>query len=149
MALIVEQSHPLEFILSEANSWRSRERALIAIGANILPPGTIIKAQLPVTDPPTWSPVAPGEEAEAVAITLYGVDPRVDEQEVAVLARDAEVNEAYLRWTADPAAIPPAGDLDRTAVNVALGNVGIIVRPGIFPSSEVVMGITQPPSILP
>jgi hypothetical protein len=149
MALIAEQTRPLEFILSEANSWRSRERALVAIGPLVLPPATILRAVLPATTPPTWAPVLVGQEAEAVAITLYGVDPRIDEQEVAVLARDAEVNTAYLRWNVDPAAVPPAGELDKVAINVALGNVGIIVRDAIFPKSEVVMSVTQPPTVLP
>lgn len=152
MALIAEQAHPFEFLLSEANSWRSRERALIAVvtaPAIVLPPGTILKAVIPATDPLTWSPVLPGEEAEAVAITCYGVDTRIDEQEVTVIARDAEVNGSYLRWTVDPAAVAPAGDLDRVAVAAALANAGIIVREGIFPQPEVLMGVTQPPPVLP
>lgn len=148
MALIAESGRNLEFILSEANSWRSRETALIAVDALVLPPGTILKAVIPATTPPTWAPVLVGEEADAVAILGYGVDSRVDPQEAMVIARDAEVNQSYLRLTVDPAAVPPAGDLNLAAVAAALLNAGIILREGIFPASEVVMGVNQPPPVL-
>ena len=154
MALIAETNRPLEFIISEANSYRSREVALIGIVVApqpviILPPGSLLQPAVPATTPPTWLPVLPGDEANVAAITCYGVDTRVDQQEVTVIARDAEVNAGYLRWTVDPLAVPPAGDLDRAAAKAALLNLGIIVREGIFPSSEVVMGAAQPPPILP
>lgn len=155
MALIAESNRPLEFILSEANSYRSREVALIGIvgvapqPGIILPAGTLLQPAIPATTPPTWLPVLPGEEANTAAITCYPVDTRIDQQEVTVIARDAEVNAGYLRWMVNPQAVPPAGELDRLAASAALLNLGIIVREGIFPSSEVVMGAAQPPPILP
>jgi hypothetical protein len=155
MALIAEQGRPLEFILREANGWRSREVALIGIvgtapqPAVTLPPGTLLQPAVPATTPATWLPALPGDEANISAILAYPVDTRVDQQEVTVIARDCEVNGSYLRWVADAAAVPPAGDLDRVAATAALLASGIIVREGIFTESAVVMGAAQPPPVLP
>jgi hypothetical protein len=158
MATITEQGGPLEFVLHEANGWRSRDRAIISLlpaghPPVILPPGTLLRPDAAV--PGQLIAVMPGLDGtgapdvdSANAILGYPTDVRTAVQEATVISRDCEVNAAYLRYMIDPALAPPAGELDPVTVAGALALQGIIVRESILPSPEVVMNVTQPPLLL-
>jgi hypothetical protein len=96
-----------EFVLSEAPGTLSREAVVIASGAGVLQPGTVL-GQL--TDGGKYVPYdddhvdasgnADGREA-AVGILLEGVDATSADQDAVILTRLAEVVSAKLVWHAD------------------------------------------------
>ena len=139
MALTAEQARNLNFVLSEANSV-SLARARTDRGGHRtgrhLGTGHDFESGASGHDAADLVAGAAGPGGQRGRHLAYGVDTTVDPQEQTVIARDAEVNAGYLRWTVDPAATPPAGDLDPIAVAAALLNVGIIVREGIFTKSR-------------
>jgi len=107
---------PYDFVLSWGNSYRSLEFVNVPQQANILPSGSFLNAD--------------GEEATAPAqivyIACFPVDAREGPDRVTVVARDAEVNDAYLAY----------GTLDRFAVNTHLRQqLNIIVREAVLPAA--------------
>lgn len=121
MAFIMEGSRPLEMIASEANGGRSREAVRLTGGVPLIP-GTFLAGELGGDFSIASNP------ASITAILLYPADPRDAPVDVAVLARDCEVNDAYLVY----------GTMDPAAVNAALRERGIIVRRGVLvnPATE-------------
>jgi hypothetical protein len=104
------------FLVSEANLYRSREIITIPEGADWLSPGALLTM--------AGASAAAGNVA---AILMYPTDPTRGPVQAVVIARDAEVNDAYLLY----------GGLDRAAVNASLAEHGIIVRPGVLSQSIV------------
>jgi hypothetical protein len=143
----------LDFIVSEANGYRSREKVVLLQSptpdtAIILQPGTLLYAQgaelatpvltgyyLPVTAAGIAGP--PSQINAISAILMYPTDTRDGDVEVAVIQRDAEVNDAYLLYGLSligGAAFDPD---EVIAARAALLNNRIIVRPGVFAQSMV------------
>jgi len=107
---------PYEFVLSWGNSYRSLEFMNIPQQPNIIPSGGFIDADgVEATTPGTIA-----------YIVCFPVDAREGPDRVTVLARDAEVNDAYLAY----------GTLDRFQTNTHLRqNLNIIVREAVLPSA--------------
>jgi head decoration protein D len=143
MPPIQEAPRALDFIVSEANGWRSREKAVLSqqIDAVVLMPGTLLIPEADYTDPA--NPVNfTGNHIPATALLVdftnailcYPADTRAGDVEAAVIIRDAEVNSAYLLYNESTVAglpIPP------DQANAALSNNGIIVRAGVLAQSLV------------
>jgi hypothetical protein len=166
MASLAQAPRALDFIYSEANGWRSREKGVIGVplvAATGLPymPGTLlwlatvaadagagnIGKYYPVTvrgaDPA--APVAADQVSKVSAILGYAVDTRDGDVEAMILKRDAEVNDAYLLY-----AFATTGGLAFTpeevaAVNAALLDMNIITRLGVLQSSLVAPPIAPVP----
>ena len=113
---LVEDKRVADFLVSEANLYRSRDVVTIPEGAEPLQPGMLV----------TMAGAA-ATAGDVEAILMYPVDPRFGAVPAVVIARDAEVNDAYLLY----------GELDRQAVNARLAEAGIIVRQGILAESIV------------
>jgi head decoration protein D len=111
-----EEKWVADFLVSEANLYRSREVITIPEGADGLSPGALLTMA-----------GASATAANAEAVLMYPTDPTRGPVQAVVIARDAEVNDAYLLY----------GDLDRAAVNASLAKHGIIVRPGVLSQSIV------------
>lgn len=105
-----------DFLLSEAEGYRSREVITIPQGDTPMPVGSLV----------TMAGAA-ATAATVDAILMYPADPRGGAVRVTAIARDAEVNDAYLVY----------GALAQAAVNTRLGTLGIIVRPGVLAQSIV------------
>lgn len=103
-----------DFLVSEANLYRSREVITIPQGPDPLLVGSLVTLA---------GAVATAGNADA--ILMYPVDPRSGPVRVTAVVRDAEVNDAYLVY----------GTLDQAAVNERLATHNIIVRPGVMAQS--------------
>jgi len=114
VALKHQPGMPYDFVLSWSNSYRSLERADIPQQANILPVGSFLTATFEEATTP----------GDIRYILCQAVDPRPGPDRATVVARHAEVSDAYLAY----------GTLDRTAVNTHLREeLGIIVREAVLP----------------
>jgi hypothetical protein len=124
--ILTEGSRKAEFLVSEANNWRSREEVTVTVPANTtLASGTIMGA---ITASGKYvrhdSGAANGSETEGGVLfqpLVNDSDSAVDVQ-VVIVARDAEVTRGDLVFEdgADEAA--------ETASIAALADLGIIVR---------------------
>ena len=123
MTVLVETRHPGEFILSEANGQRSRETITIASGAGIIAAGTVLgKVTASAKYVASAAGASDGSEVPA-AINIYGAVATASDVTVSAIVRDAEVNGKCLTYHADRD--QPA---EKTAANVSLANLGVIVR---------------------
>jgi hypothetical protein len=96
MVAIVEGKHNAEFILSEANWFRSRENIVIAAAAPALVSGQLLGKITASGKYTAYSDAASDGSQTAVGILfLHAPDKTVDQQAV-LIARDAEVIEANL-----------------------------------------------------
>jgi Bacteriophage lambda head decoration protein D len=115
----------LDFLLSEATSYRSRQVIQIPQGGAGMWPGSFITA--------AGAPVnAAGGEATIAGITCYAYNPVDGAVNATCIVRDAEVIDAYLQY----------GTLDPVAVAAHLATLGIIVRPAVLRN-------VMPPSFAP
>jgi hypothetical protein len=103
-------------LISYAQGYRSFEAVNVPAGA-ALEPGTLLGAG------GSLGPTAPN----VAMILLQALPARTAPMPALVLARDAEVNDAYIIY----------GGLASGAVNGTLAGLGIIVRPGVLPQSIV------------
>lgn len=121
-----EGRRPAEVILSEANGMRSRSTVTIKSGAGKVKAGTVVGK---ITSGGKYWPSPAGstsgeEGAEtALAVTLYTVDATDADQEVAVLARDCEVNSNCLEYEATVDT-----DNEKATKATQLAAVGIVAR---------------------
>lgn len=129
MTVFTEGRHPGEFIMSEANGSRSRARAVIASGSGIIAPGSVLGRFTSGANAGKYS-LAPATAADpdvgnqtAVAVALYGCDATSGDVEIAIVARDAEVNGNILTYAASV-----DGAAKKAAKATQLAAVGIIVR---------------------
>ena len=148
MPPLYEAPRALDFIVSEANGWRSREKVtmrtpLVAATAVIYMPGSLLYPEGAMTGPPAvltgnYLAVTTVNELDyANAILMYPTDTRAGLTEVAVIMRDAEVNEAYLLYAfalAGGAVFSPAQIVQ---ANAALLNNRILVRTAVLAESIV------------
>jgi Bacteriophage lambda head decoration protein D len=173
MPPLQEPPKALDFVFSEANGYRSREKVIIDGSATALPlpatriplvPGTFLYPQfaagvptgkyLPVSVPGTGTPPDPanpgsGSEVFRVnSVLLYPVDARAGDVEVAVIRRDAELNDAYLIWALANTAGTPFTPAEENAIRAALLLNGIIIRQGVLAESLANPPI-EPPAIAP
>ena len=112
---ISEMPAALGFLLSEANWQRSREKMTAPQGTVLLPGDFVTETGTKAT--------AAGSVA---AISAYAYDASQGPVDIAVIARDAEVTDAYLLY----------GEMDPAAVNTQLATLGIIVREGVLPNTQ-------------
>ena len=123
MTVLVETRHPGEFILSEANGQRSRETITIAGGAGVIASGTVL-GRVTASGKYVASAVGTSDGSQLpAAIAIYGADASSADATVSAIVRDAEVNGKCLTYHADRD--QPA---EKTAANVSLANLGVIVR---------------------
>ena len=123
MTVLNEGLHPGEFLMTEANGQRSRENIVIASGAGVIAPGTVL-GKVTASGKYLASAVGATDGSETpAAINIYGADASAADAEVSAIIRDAEVNGNRLVYHADRD--DPA---EKTAAHDALGLIGIIVR---------------------
>jgi Bacteriophage lambda head decoration protein D len=151
----------LDFIYSEANGWRSREKGVIAaplVAGTAVPylPGTFLWRDL--TGPPVGgAPPTNANYGKYYAVTLaaqipqiagllmYPTDSRDGDVEAAVFVRDGEVNDAYLIY-----AFALQGGVEFSAQEIFDANAqielnNVRVRQGVLSSSVVVPPIAPTP----
>ncbi|WP_422073902.1 head decoration protein [Tranquillimonas rosea] len=126
MAILTEGTRKAEFLVSEANDWRSRDEVTVTVPANttfasgtIL--GTITASGKRVRHDSDLTNGGETESGVLFAPLVNDTGSAVD-YPATVISRSAEVNGSDLTYEdgADAAAI--------TASNTALGSLGIIVR---------------------
>lgn len=123
MTVLNEGRHPGEFLMSEANRQRSRENITIVSGSGIIAPGTVL-GKVTASGKYVASAVGATDGSQtAVAVALYGCDATSDDQKIAAIARDAEVNGKTLTYASSV-----NDDAKKAAKNAQLAAVGIIVR---------------------
>ena len=127
MTILTEGSRKAEFMISEANDWRSRDAGVITVPANTtFESGTVLGQQTSGLKYVRHDTDGTDDGRRAEAALLF--EPLVNTTNGAldfnatVLVRDCEVTGAELTYEdgADAAAI--------TASNVALAALGLIVR---------------------
>jgi hypothetical protein len=129
MPPIDERKRALDFLISEANGWRSRMAALVSQAANTpaLQAGTLLIPPGAVGQP--WTVATPATGGTAEGILMYPMVANTTAaaviSEAAIIVRDAEVAEPYLDWAAWTDA-----QRDAAAVNLSLNHV--IVRKGVL-----------------
>lgn len=121
----VETGHAAGFIVSEANGQRSRANVTLEGSAGALKAGEVLGVYTSGSDTGLYAKfnqdASDGRET-AVAISINDVDDSSATQEIAVVARDAEVNADELVWPSDIEAA------EQTTGEGELADVGIIVR---------------------
>lgn len=125
MASYSEPIYPLEFLISEANGRRSREKVTLTASQGDLVPGTVLAKITATGNYAPYDDDANGATAGigvALAILCYAAPNSGSTQEITVIARDAEVKSAALTWEASN------DGTEKTAGIADLAAVGIIVR---------------------
>ncbi len=121
MTVLTEGRHPAEYILSEANGYRSREVGTLLTG-NKLVSGTVL-GRITVGGKLTILTPGASDGSQTAAGVLYdNVDATAADKAAVYHARDAEVKGLALTW---PAGISAP---NKTAAIAALAALGIIVR---------------------
>ena len=123
MSEIQQLKADASFILSEAAGHRSRDNIIIASGAGVVPPGTVLGR---VTIGGKYLPAiaaAVDGSGLGVAINIYGVDATTADVAVAAIVRDAEVNKHELGYDASV-----NDDPKKATQNASLVTAGIIPR---------------------
>ncbi len=123
MTVFTEGRHNGEGLMSEASGQRSREAAVVASGAGIIAPGSVL-GRVTASGKYVLSPATGSDGSEvAVAIAIYGCDATSADQEIAIIARDAEWNGNTLTMHST------VNDAAKIAAKQAqLAAVGIIAR---------------------
>ena len=119
--ILTEPMRASEYLVSEANGYRSREVGLITGGAKY-PPGTVLAKVTASGKLTLLAPTASDGSQTAVAILWAATDTTSSDVRQTITARDAEVNGNCLTW---PTGITTA---QQNAAIVALATQGIIVR---------------------
>ena len=126
MAILTEGARKAEFMISEANDWRSRDEVIVTVPANTtLEAGTVLGE---ITSSGKFvrhaAGALDGSEAEAGILfaNLVNTTGSAVDFDATNVARDAEVRQSGLTYEdgADAAQI--------TTSNAALAGLGIIVR---------------------
>lgn len=123
MVTLTEGRYAAEFIMSEAPGQQSRDNIVIASGAGVVKPGTVL-GLVTASGKYVPSPATGSDGSQTgVAICIYGVDATSADVKVAAITRGAEVNGKTLEYAAsvDDAA-------KKAAKATQLKAVGIIVR---------------------
>jgi Bacteriophage lambda head decoration protein D len=152
----------LDFIYSEANGWRSREKGVIGeplAPATAVPylPGTFLWRDLTGPPPtPGAPPVNPNfgkyypvtlaaHMNQISAILMYPTDTRDGDVEAAIFVRDGEVNDGYLIYAYAIQGGAEFAQADIDTANAQMGLNDVIVRQGVLSSSVVTPPIAPTP----
>lgn len=120
MTQVNETRSTAEFLVSEANGYRSRATGTVAAGvAPGLAAGTILGLQTSAGNYILHDTGASDGSEDAVAILL---EPVIGTKDATIIVRDAEINAAHLTYETGAS----GGEI--IAVNAALAALGIIVR---------------------
>lgn len=120
MATLTEGKRTADFLVSEANGYRSRESGVIDTGVTgTIAPGTVVGIVTATGHYATYNP-GNADGSETVAGVLYEGGEADDER--TVIVRDAEVRASDLTWF-DGAT---AGQI--TTGTAALADLGIVAR---------------------
>jgi hypothetical protein len=129
MTALTEGRHAGEGLLSEAEMGRSREVVTIVAGSGVIAPGAVLGKYTSGDNSGKYS-LAPAAAADpdvgnqtAVAIAIYGCDATSADQEITVLARDAQWNGNTLSYDSSVDT-----DNEKAAKAAQLAAVGIIIR---------------------
>jgi hypothetical protein len=126
MTTFTEGRHPTEGLLSEANYHRSRDNIVIASGAGVIVPGTVLgRVTASGKYLPSTNALVEGDEGAetGVAIALYGCDATSADQRISAITRDAEWNGHTLTFEAT------VNDATKRATKLSqLAAKGIIAR---------------------
>lgn len=126
MAILTEGARKAEFMVSEANDWRSRDEGVVTVPANTtLQAGTIlgtITASGKFIRQDTAAADGSQNHSGILFANLVNTTGAPVDYDAAILVRDAEVNGSDLTYEAGAS----AGEI--TAANAALASLGIIVR---------------------
>lgn len=97
MATLTEPLHPGAFIVSEANGFRSRNKARLPAGVTVRP-GQVLARVTASGLSVALAPTATDGSEDAVEIAVYGVTGGANPAEVATIDNDAEVRASDLEW---------------------------------------------------
>lgn len=124
LAIAPDFDHAVNYLVSEANGYQSREVGVFAQSPNPYMPATVLGMVTATRQFTRFNPTATDGSQNAVAINMNRVDARDAPVSGTITARMAEVNGLMLRW---PAGITVA---QRTAAVAQLGDATrqIIVR---------------------
>lgn len=129
MAILEEGGRATACILSEASGKRSRENIVVAAGSGVIAPNMVLGRITSGANAGKYKPSSAAAEdpdignQTANAIALYPCDATEDDQSIAALVRDAEVNHHTLVFA------PTVTTAEhRTAKHTQLAAVGIIAR---------------------
>ena len=120
MSVLTEGVYTAEFVLSEANGFRSREVVTIASGSPAMTAGHVLGKITASGKYSDFDNDAVDGTETAVAVLYADCDASAADKEAVVIFRDAEVSDAKLVWTDE--ANDKAGGL------VELAAVGIVAR---------------------
>lgn len=123
MTKFTEGRHTGEFLLSEANFHRSRDKAVIASGSGVLAAGAVL-GKITASGKFKASTATGSDGGQtAVAVLLESVDATSADVEVAIISRQAEIKGFALSYDATV-----DDDTKKAAKATQLAAVGIIVR---------------------
>lgn len=121
MAILTEGTRKAEFIVSEANDYRSRDAVTVTVASGGFEAGTIL-GKITATGKFVRHDAALTNGAEDEAAILFAPLTEAGDTEAAVIARDAEVDGSKLTYE-------DGADANQiTTSNAALAALGIIVR---------------------
>jgi Bacteriophage lambda head decoration protein D len=107
------------FIVSEANGYRSREQIVVAQGG-VYPDGTILQAQ--DGDEVKYAPFGGGGEDGALAVLFQTVDARETDVRATGMVRDCELQRAMLRFVGE------IGEAERNEAYAGLAAAHVVMR---------------------
>ena len=121
MAVLTEGTHTGEFLISEANGYRSRDTIVVLTG-EVLNAGTIIGKVTASGKNVRYDPVSSNGSETVAGIVFGNIDATDADANAVIISRDSEVNNELLTYSdgADASAI--------TTANTELEALGIIVR---------------------
>lgn len=123
MTVFTEGRHPVEGLMIEGPGSISREDAVVASGAGIIAPGSVL-GRITASGKYVLSPETGTDGSQvAVAIALYGCDATSADQEISIIRRIAEWRKDTLTFHAS------VNDATKVAAKVAqLAAQNIIAR---------------------
>ena len=127
MAAAREATRYANFVLTEAKLWRSREVRLTAVITGGTPSGTIFDN--------SGNILIAGTINAASSILLRPEPPQTVANSKLVLARNAEVNDAFLSYVMQGGVPMNQAQIDSTNLALLM-NSGIDVRKGVLPDSR-------------
>ena len=108
------------FIVSEANGYRSREQIVVAQGG-LYPDGTVLQAM--AGDEIKYAPFAGGgEDGVALAVLFQTVDAREADVRATGMVRDCELQRAMLRFVGE------IGEAERAEAYAILAAAHVVMR---------------------
>lgn len=123
MTIVTEGVRTADFLISEANGYRSRETGTVTLPSGGLVAGTVL-GKITATGKYVLHDVALSNGAEDAAAILYTGSGATGDEVMTLITRDAEVNEAHLTFKSGISAP------NKALTITALATLGIIARKG-------------------